>query len=136
MHTSRPRLIDSLFTSCLFREGEPTQDAVVADGITARFGFHPERLKAAVPELRALVGSTVPDAFMSDGGGGSSFLDLAFDREGVHWAEHPTLQQLVVLCVASGLAAYCLPREVWHVLPGGVPYVAFRSPVQAGPQAG
>lgn len=132
----RPRLIDSLFTSCLFLDGEPTQGAVLADGITARFGFHPERLQAAVPELRALVGCTVPDAFMSDIGGGASFLDLAFDRVGCHWAEHPTLQQLVVMCIAAGLADYCLPRDMWAVLPGGVPYVAFHPPVQAGPQVG
>lgn len=132
----RPRLIDSLFTSCLFRDGEPTDGAVMVEGITAHFGFHPDRLQAAVPELRALVDSTVPDAFMSGGGGGSSFLALAFDRLGCHWAEHPTLQQLVVMCIGAGLADYCLPREVWPVLPGGMPYVAFRSPVQAGPQVG
>ena len=132
MQAPRPQLIDNLFRSCLFLDGEPTHDAVLVGG----FGLHPGRLASTVPALRALVAGTVPDAFMADGGGGASFLDLAFDRVGLHWAEHPTMQQFVVMCIGAGLASYCLPRQFWHVLPGGMPYVVFRSAVQPAGQEG
>ena len=31
--------------------------------------------------------------------------------------------KLVVLGIGVGMVAYSLPRDVWNILPGGVPYV-------------
>jgi hypothetical protein len=51
-----------------------------------------------------------------------SFLNACVDKHGNHWGEHPSVEQLLVLGVAIGKIEYCLPREYWRALPGGVPY--------------
>lgn len=67
----------------------------------------------------------MPDTFKKSGGGGMSFLELCMDKDGNHWAEHPTMEMLVVLAIGQGQAQYCMPRDFWRVLPGGVPYIVF-----------
>ena len=54
-----------------------------------------------------------------------SFLNLCVDKDGVQWAEHPTLEKMVAMGIGLKMAAYCLPRDMWNSLPGGVPYVQF-----------
>lgn len=53
------------------------------------------------------------------------FLLFSFTRDGEHWGEHINCQELVCLAIGTGLANYCLSREFWRLLPGGVPYVVF-----------
>lgn len=36
--------------------------------------------------------------------------------------EQLNVQELMILGLGIGKVVYCLPREVWSVLPGGVPY--------------
>lgn len=44
-------------------------------------------------------------------------------KEGNQWGEHLNMEQLVVLGVASGNLQYCLPKQMWSMLPGGMPLV-------------
>lgn len=67
----------------------------------------------------------MPEAFQKEGKGGHSFLALCEDKHGVHWAEHRTMDALITLGLATNMAAYCMPREMWKMLPGSVPYVVF-----------
>lgn len=105
--------------------GKVPDSAVVAHGIARSFGFHPERLEEKRGELLKVLGEVVPDDFKKSGGGGGSFLSFCIDREGRHWAEHPTMEALFCLANALGLAGYCAPKEMWAMLPGGVPYIWF-----------
>jgi hypothetical protein len=117
--------IHDLFVGCLFREGEPTDGAVMVDGITAKFGFHPERVAEAREPLRRAADAIVTDGFRKTGGGGMSFLSLCETRDGEQWGEHVNCQELCCLAIATGLASWCMPRELWGILPGGMPYVVF-----------
>ena len=45
-------LVRTAFQECLFEEGENTTDRIEVEGITRRFGFHPQRLE----EHRELIG--------------------------------------------------------------------------------
>lgn len=69
----------------------------------------------------------LPEPFFDNGGGGWSFLNLCTDRHDRLWTgEHSVCEQLIVLAQALDLATYPMPRDMWEILPGGMPYVMFK----------
>jgi hypothetical protein len=66
----------------------------------------------------------LPDTFMKTKGGGWSFLNACMNKNGEQWtAFHPKVQELFCLGLALDICSYTLPREMWKVLPGGMPYL-------------
>lgn len=54
-----------------------------------------------------------------------SFLNLCTREDGTQWTgSHATMEQLVCLGVGAGKMKYLLPRSMWNILPGGMPYLA------------
>lgn len=99
--------------------------AVVIEGISRAYGFHPERLAGHRDEVYEML-SELPDGFRASAGGGASVLTAHVDRHGNTWTGfHQSVDELFVLGIALGLATWLLPREIWNALPGGMPYVAF-----------
>jgi hypothetical protein len=46
------------------------------------------------------------------------------DKEDHQWTDfHQTMDELVCLGTAIGKLEYLMPREMWNVLPGGMPYI-------------
>ena len=117
-------IMDCLYMDEEITEGETPKDAVMVKGIVRNFGFHPGRLESHREEVKAILNQMKPE-FHANQGGGWSFLNLCEDKDGNLWAEHPTMEELIVLAMGLGMARYCLPREAWEVLPGGVPYIVF-----------
>lgn len=119
--------VRAVMKDVLFRDDEMPADgevpfgAVVVDGVLNRYAFHPTRLEELRAEIIEML-SELPDEFRADGGGGWSFLNACLDRHGNHWAEHPTIEQLLVLGIGVDAAQILMPREMWAVLPGGLPY--------------
>lgn len=115
--------VNAIFTDCLFRDGEPTDPHVEAEGIVNSFGFHPDRLSSHKAEIGAML-RELPDPFHADKGGGWTFLNACNDRHGRLWTGlHQTMEQLFVLGIATEQASYVMPREMWSILPGGMPYI-------------
>lgn len=114
--------VETIFRACLFSDDEDTSDHAVARGIVTNVGFHPGRLA----EQRAVVATLLrelPAEFMADGGGGWSFLNACLDRNGEQWTgDHGVMERLFLLGLALGMVQEQLPREMWSVLPGGMPY--------------
>lgn len=115
--------LHDIFCRCLFGAGESTEGAIMVDGVTANFGFHPGRVAESRDEIRRFARTIVSDDFTT--GGGASFLMLCMARDGSQWGEHRNVQEFVCLSIACGIAKYCAPRPLWAILPGGMPYVAF-----------
>jgi len=114
--------VDSVFMDCLFKDGEDTSDHIVAEGIVQTVGLHPGRIEGHRQEIHDML-AELPDEFKTSGGGGYSFLNACLDRHGNQWTGmHQTQEQLVQLGIAIGEVEYCLPREMWDVFPGGMPY--------------
>ena len=84
-------------------------------------GFHGGRLASHRQEIHDLL-NELPGTFMIEDGGGWSFLNACVDKNGRQWGEHRNIEQLLLLGLASGYVTYCLPKETWHMLPGGMPY--------------
>ena len=102
------------------------EGALVVKGIMRTFGFAPDKIASHKEEIRELL-NDMPDDFHISKGGGMSFLNLCMDRHGEQWAEHSTMEELIALGEAAGMASYPLPREMWGALPGMVPYVTFNT---------
>lgn len=115
--------VEELFRNCLFKDEElPPAKYLEARGISVHVGFHPGRLMASKGQIRDWL-FQLPPTFQKSRGGGMSFLQACEDKDGVQWTGlHERMDQLFMLGLACGLVSECMPREMWPVLPGGMPY--------------
>lgn len=121
--------VKAVFHDCLFNEGEPHDNFVKAEGVVMTVGFHPGRLAAHDADIEEMLGE-LPEQFHDTKGGGWSFLNACMTKDGEQWGEHPTMDQLFQLGMAVGRVRCCFPRELWGMLPGGMPYyVVVQKPV-------
>ena len=115
--------VHTVFMKCLFKEGEQTDNHKIGQGVMIKVGFNPERLKENEPVIIEMI-NDLPDEFKKTGGGGISFLNMCNDKNGNQWANlHKTMDELVVLGNAIGKLSFLMPKEMWSVLPGGMPYL-------------
>ena len=115
--------VTNTFMNCLFQEGENTDNHIVGEGVMTKVGFNPERLKEATPKIEEML-NDLPDSFKANGGGGMSFLNMCQDKNDNQWTGmHQTVDQLVCLGNASGKLKFLMPKEMWSILPGGMPYL-------------
>jgi hypothetical protein len=101
--------------------GEPPEDAIIVEGLTANFGFKPENVRANTDAINKLIDEIVPEDFYK----GMSFLNLPLDKNGELWGEHQQAEALYAMAKAVGRAEFVLPREMWGAFPGGMPYILF-----------
>lgn len=111
-----------VFSDCLLKEeeikdGEPICEYTMAEGIISDFVFNKERLNQHIDDIIELI-EQLPSIEQ-----GPSFLNLCINVNGTQWGEHRNVEQLVALGVASNKLRYCLPKEMWSILPGGMPFV-------------
>jgi hypothetical protein len=117
-----PARVRDMVAYCMFTEGENTDNHVVGEGIVTNIGFHPGRLAERASEIAAML-DQLPDDFKASGGGGMSFLNACNDLLGRQWTGlHTDMEMLFQLGTATGKAKLLLPREMWAILPGGMPY--------------
>jgi hypothetical protein len=113
--------VEAVFMVCLYQDGEDTTNHVKAVGVMNNVGFDPVRLESHRGEIVELL-NLLPEAFHEKTGGGMTFLNACVDREGHQWGEHINVEQLMLLGLAIKRVRYCLPKELWSALPGGMPY--------------
>ena len=114
--------VEATFMDCLFNDGEDTEGYIKVEGMITNVGFHPIRLEGHKQDIIDML-SELPDQFKQSGGGGWSFLNACNDNQGNQWTDlHRTMEQLFLLGLAIDKVVCQMPRELWSVLPGGVPY--------------
>lgn len=113
--------VDTVIRDCLFTDEEDKSGAVLAEGIMLKAGFHPERLTSHKEDIVSML-NQLPDEFFANKGGGWSFLNSCNTRDGVQWGEHKDMDALLVLGIAIGKAEIMLPRKMWFIFPGSMPY--------------
>ena len=120
--TNMSELTQNAFMDCLFKEGEDTTNHVKVEGLTSMFELHPQRLEEKRELVTALL-AELPAEFKE----GWTFLNLCTTKDGEQWTGmHHICEQLVVMAIGLGLMEYCMPREMWVILPGGVPYLMIK----------
>lgn len=112
-------LISKSFMECLFKEEEDTSDCVKVEGVTGNFALHLQRLEEQREIVTALL-AELPAEFKK----GYTFLNICTNKNGVLWTgEHRICEQLIVMAIGLKLMDYCMPRQMWDILPDGVPYI-------------
>ena len=115
--------VDSIFMDCLFEEDneENQKKAIRVEGIMSNFRLNPDSIKKHKKDIHSML-LQLPKEFQKNTGGGWSFLNGCMRKDGTQWGEQASVEQLVVLGIASGYVKYTMPREMWKILPGSVPY--------------
>lgn len=114
--------VHDIFLDCLFKEDEDKTDYIPCKGITINVGLHPQRVESHKDEIYTLL-QELPENFQKEHGGGWSFLEASVDKNGNQWGEHKNIEELMLLGMAIQKVEYLLPRELWMILPGGLPYI-------------
>lgn len=123
------KAVDEMMGKCVFADGEAVIDAIEVEGIVSRYTFHPERI-AQNTDLISKMLAELPDEFHTTKGGGWSFLNACMDRNGHQWTDlHQQQERLFALGIAAGKARWMMPRDMWPLFPGGMPYVSV-SPIE------
>ena len=112
--------VHDLYEKCLINQGNMAE-SVVVEGIVSKSFFHRGRLEEHKSEIMEML-MELPHQFRQSDGGGWTFLNGCINDKGQQWGEQPTVDRLFQLGIGTGQAAYMMPREMWSVFPGGVPY--------------
>lgn len=132
---SKGEQLEDMLRHCLFNNseiimaaGEIPSTAILVEGVVSMYGLNPDRLEEKREEVVEFIKSTVPTKFLVDHEGGASFLELCRDKDGEQWTSlHKVMEALVCLAMGLDLAGWCAPQAMWDSLPGGMPYVWFRT---------
>jgi hypothetical protein len=123
--------IDTILYDCVFRNdeiinGKPVDETklVTVPAIHRRFGLHKTRLESYREEIKSYV-QQLPMQFHKGTGDGWSFMNLTMDKYYNGWGEQIHAETLYALAAGLGMAKFTMPREMWDVLPGSVPYIVF-----------
>ena len=111
--------VDKMFrdTMCDTPEG-----STLVEGIRAKFYLSNDKLDEYQDDIVAML-NELPEEFHQDSGGGWSFLNACNRRDGSQWADlHMTMEQLICLGIGINKVSYLMPREMWEMLPGAMPY--------------
>lgn len=124
--------VKAIFVDCLPPALTATQVAAVKEGIPPEgYKIHESVMlkgclsEAKIAEHRGSIAdmlNELPDQFHASKGGGWTFLNACEDKHGNQWGEQRTVDTLLCLGIAAGLAKIQFPRAMWNSLPGGVPY--------------
>lgn len=114
VNTLRECLVDTIV------DGKPTEGTIMAKGAIHTAAFIPDVLESK-RELVCSWFDELPPEFTTRG---DSFLNMCMDKDNHQWGEHQHMDALLMLAVGLGLARVSV-REMWHLLPGGMPLVRF-----------
>lgn len=97
-------------------------DGITIDGVVGTYKFNSDKLESHRTEIESML-SQLPNEFKKSGGGGWSFLNACDDKNGKQWTSfHQTMEQLFCLGMGINKVECQLPKEMWELMPGGMPY--------------
>lgn len=114
-------MCDCLYTPEETKTKDCLKEGKKVEGIMGTFVFNPERLNKNKQKIIDML-MQLPHQFRKSEGGGWSFLNGCMDENDNQWGEQTTVEALVCLGIAIDKVKYCLPRDMWKILPGSVPY--------------
>jgi len=123
-----PTKISEIIRTCLFTDEElplikadqeqwARDNGIIVNGLVRNFAFHKSRIEQNRKAIIEMI-SELPKEFDE----GWSFLNMCLDARGEQWGDQSNAEELACLGMAIGVFVCLAPREMWSVLPGGVPY--------------
>jgi len=118
--------VDELYTTCLSQSEENT--AVTIKGIILSATFSVANLNAVKEDIVELIMQLPEGAFKGSKDNGLSFLTLCHDKDEEQWTSfHACVERLMMLAMCIQRCVFLMPRNMWKVLPGGLPYLLFNT---------
>lgn len=112
--------VDKIFLACSVNNHE---EQMVVEGVKIKAVFNPAKIKENHSKIRDML-ECLDDNFFAGKGGGWSFLNICADKHGTLWTgDHMQCDRLICLGLAANLLEFTLPRDIWSVLPGEMPYI-------------
>lgn len=109
--------VESVFKDCLADTDEYVK------GVCIKVAFNREKIVEHEKDIMQML-MQLPKQFHKPGGCGWSFLNMCIDKDGNQWTDyHQTQDKLVCLGRAIGAVEFLMPRDLWKVFPGGMPYI-------------
>lgn len=118
--------VSRIMKECLYKEDEPITSPTVVHGVVRTFGFNPAKLQLHKKEISEML-DYLPETFHESTGGGWSFLNACMTKDGKQWGEQPNVEELMVLGMAINKVNLLMPHDLWHLLPGGMPYFSVKA---------
>lgn len=116
----RTERIDYIMENAL--AGDDAPDLIV-DAIVQQYGFNKAKVEPFREDIVAMLMELNEGYRESSKGKGASFLIADKDKNDVQWTgEHVYMEALFALGMAVGRVQLLLPRELWGVFPGEMPY--------------
>lgn len=110
--------VEAIFKDCLTDER-----SFIVKSVVIRASFDREKVEAHEEEIMQML-MQLPAQFHRPGGCGWTFLNMCIDRDGNQWTDfHQMQDKLVCLGRAIGAVEFVMPRDLWKVFPGGMPYI-------------
>lgn len=114
--------VDAIFSDCLTN----ARDFII-HGVVISAYFDRKKVDAHEEQIMQMLMQLPTEFHSPTGGGGWTFLNMCIDKDGTLWTEfHQMQDKLVCLGRAIGALDYVLPRDLWQVLPGGMPYIVIK----------
>ena len=111
--------VEKIFGECF---SENKENVVKCDVVVHSFSFCNDKLLENKQNIIDML-SCLPKEFMQNTGGGYSFLMACNDKGGNQWTGlHLTMEKLFALGIGIEMVKCLLPRELWQMMPGGMPY--------------
>ena len=115
--------VEQIFIDCLLSDGEDQDLSVIVEGVGSTYRFDETKLESRKEDIISML-SELPKEFHKNSGGGWSFLQACMDKDNNQWTGlHLQQDRLFCLGMAIGRVKYTMPREMWTILPGAVPYL-------------
>ncbi len=121
-----PNKLHNIFIDCLLVEGvDIKEDTIQIEGINCEVIFSKNSLAVHRTEIVAMLNELSP-SFKNEIDGGNSFLAACMDKNDQQWGEHPDVERLYMLGLGLEMII-TIPRELWEICPGGMPYFIVKS---------
>jgi hypothetical protein len=115
--------VETIIKDCLYGAPEGP-GSVIIEGVVRTFVLDKAKLESHKDEIVTML-RELPETFFRGTGDGYTFLNLCMTKHGQQWGEQPDCEALCVLAFGIGVGAWVMPRNMWSILPGSVPYVCF-----------
>lgn len=119
-----PTIVEKIFRNCLFETDEivdnkPILEYIKIEGVAIAVYFNAAKIENYREDINSMLENLMPEFDK-----GFSFQNICIDKNQLLWTGiHHNCDLLLTLGLAIGSLSYCTPREMWPILPGGLPYI-------------
>lgn len=115
--------VRDVYARCFRPAGSPRPSRVYVEAWMLGHTFSTAELAKSREEIVRMLLS-LPEGFRGDASGGGSVAHATLRGDSVMWTgDMSDVEKLVALGMAVSLVSFCAPRDKWHRLPQGLPYV-------------